>query len=179
MSRIVAAHNVPALAQAEWFAFTANPYYAHLADRPSVYSVRIHETVNGEFYVNATYSDAHKGSHTFFPGHRSNAFATLAEAAADANRVWEYLRNEFVSEYGASAPVTVAVPWGGLDKGKRWTGDNFGRSPRMTDGQPGYSTRESYCAQCERFGTIVVTDTGYGWASDCPCGYHDYASSGD
>lgn len=159
MANLIISQNVAARAQRDWYRFQQNAYYSDIA---SVYAVRVHETINGEFYVDVTYSDAHKGTHSHYVGYRSNGFATLAEAYADANRVWLYVRDQFVSDYGCHAIATRAmdaetpIRYSTQARGSHTQGDFItgSNTPPMADGSKAYETRQTFCPVCEHFGTL-------------------------
>lgn len=177
----ITSHKVQALAQAEWFAFAGNPYYGYLTATPSVYLVEVKRTRNGEFYVSTCYDPAVQQVHAFAPGYRSNAFATEEEARQDANRVWLYLRDAFVMDFGASALTTVAVDHKGLKRGRTWIGESFGATCPLPDGTPSYN-RETLCPTCQHFGTLTTRMESYGDATSCStegCTYSTYHSIGD
>ena len=178
---VVAYHDVIAKAQAEWFAFTGNSHYEYLSRTPSVYRVEVLRTINGEYYVSARYSPAHIGVHAFHPRYRSNAFATEAEARREANRVYTYLRHDFIMESGARARTTVAVAHQGLAKGRTWVGDTFGQICPLPTGEPAY-TAESLCPECQHFGTLHTRQEAYGDSTTCStpdCTYSRWYSIGD
>ena len=181
MSELVVAYNVEARTQAAWFSMVENSYYA---GKMQVFAVNVKRTKNGEFFVDV--SNVSK-PYNFTVGYRSNAFATEADARADANRVWLAVRDEFITEHGMRASAVKVHDdenaWcSGMRRGAYAYDSDFiagSGTPVMADGSKGYD-RDSFCPTCEHFGTVSVSLQAYGNVTDCSaCKASTYTSIGD
>jgi len=174
----IASHDVPALAQRDWFNLTQNSYYA---GKLSVYAVQIKQTVNGDYFVDVEFSAKHQGAHSIQPSYRSNPLATEAEARELANKVWAHYRDSFITEFGVTGWAQKAMD---RPEGVRYANDKRGGSTTgtfvLSSARYPVEDQQTLCPKCESFGTLTTTLLAYGNDTNCShCGYNSYFSIGD